>query len=179
MFLDSTRTPSRGDYDIWVTHRPNTSAAWGAPTPVDALNTSSRDKNPSVRADGQMIVFNSNRPTTPALGQEIYKAYIDETGAAGPPALVAELGSTADESFPVLSSNGLAIYFARKIGTDDIYIATRASVADKFDTPTRIAELATTTADEHPSWVSADGCVLWFSSGDNTKAETYVAERGQ
>lgn len=49
-------------------------------------------------------------------------------------------------------------------GTSGIWMATRASTADPFRTPTPVSELNQAGANTEPAWISNDGCVLYFDS---------------
>jgi hypothetical protein len=177
MYFHSNRTPSSGDYDLWVSRRAKAEDAWGTPARVTALASTLRDEFPFVRADGRMMVFGSNRGTAPTT-YDLYRAYIDETGAPGAPTKITELSTTtADESNPVLTPDGLVLYFARRGVSMDIFVARRAALNVAFGAPTRIEEL-TTPGDERPSWISPDDCQLWYTAFGTGKSELYIAERG-
>jgi hypothetical protein len=177
MFFHSNRTTA-ADYDVLVSRRKSLVDSWGAPARITAITTTSRETDPSVRADGRMLVFTSNRVVgTVAANYDLYRAYIDETGAVGAPSRIAELTSAADETNPTMTADGLAIYFARRGVSQDIFVARRAAVNLPFGAPARVEEL-TTPADERPGWISPDECVLWFSAvRTGSVTELYVAER--
>jgi Tol biopolymer transport system component len=173
MYLHSDRTGGLGSFDIWVSRRATVSAPWGKPTAAKALNSTAYDADPFVRADGRMIVFASARSREHS---DIFKATIDEAGTIATPTAISEVNTTASETNPVLSANGLALYFTRAGATKDIFVARRKTVADRFGTPTRVEELAT-GKDEYPSWVSADECLLYLTVESTLKKELFVAER--
>jgi hypothetical protein len=181
MFLHSDRPGTAGSLDIWLSKRTAVTAEWGVPTRVAAVNGTARDSDPYVRPDGKMLVFTSTRGTRGDAN--LYAAYVDETQTASAPRALTELNTSADEDNPVLAADGLAIYFARRgPGSQDIFVARRQTLTEKFGTPTRIDELATPT-DERPTWISADECVLYFSMagapGGYATTDVYVAERPQ
>jgi hypothetical protein len=80
----------------------------------------------------------------------------------------------------VLTADGLALYFARRGVSQDIFVARRTRLDERFGTPMRIDELATPT-DERPTWISADECVLYMAvtpaPGVGTATDLYFAER--
>jgi len=57
------------------------------------------------------------------------------------------------------------IYFARaSSGPPECGVASRASANDPFDAPSRVTELDAVDALSHPTWLSPDGCTLYFVS---------------
>lgn len=85
--------------------------------------------------------------------------------------------------FPVLTNDGLTIYFGSTRGTGaggfDIWVAKRASTGAVFGTPTAVAELNSANNDV-PTWISADGCRLYMASergGGSGGADIYLATR--
>lgn len=81
---------------------------------------------------------------------------------------------------PVPSEDELTLYFgaAPPSGTTrklDVWVKTRASRQVPFGEPTNVAELNTTSY-TYPSWISPDGCRLYFDAGDALR-DLYVAER--
>jgi hypothetical protein len=61
---------------------------------------------------------------------------------------------------PTLTEDMLELYFNRN---SDIYVATRATVADPFGTPALVSELSTSFAETTPE-VSANGLTIYFAS---------------
>lgn len=79
-----------------------------------------------------------------------------------------ELNAVGSNAFAArLAPDELTIYFAsdRNVGQgSDLFVATRASMADAFGAPTTLATVATTENEGAP-WVSDDGLRLYFSRG--------------
>jgi Tol biopolymer transport system component len=128
---------------------------------------------PYVLPDNSVLYFGSTR----AGSRDVYRS-TRTTGAFGRPTAIAEINTTAVEQSPVVSPDELTIYWA-STRTDggakaggDIWMATRASVTDPFTGLRNVSEVNTALADA-PSWVSPDGCRLYFSSGPSI----YYAER--
>jgi hypothetical protein len=100
------------------------------------------------------------------------------------PVALPGVNSANDEAWPNLSTDERTIYFhsnrggAGALGGYDIFVATRASLADPFGTPAPLANVNTTGDDECPS-VTADGQFLYvdrFATG-TTGWDIWVAQR--
>ena len=64
-------------------------------------------------------------------------------------------------------------------GGEDIWVARRTSMNDRFGDPATVGELDTSN-DEVPSFLSADGCRLYFGStrpGGLGDSDMYVAAK--
>jgi hypothetical protein len=62
IYFSSTRTPTMGGEDVWVSHRADTNAVWGTPAQVMPLD-SALDEEPSwLSNDGCRLYLQSNRP---------------------------------------------------------------------------------------------------------------------
>jgi Tol biopolymer transport system component len=63
-----------------------------------------------------------------------------------------------------VTADGLELYFSsRRGGNEDIWRATRGSVAEAWGPPAPVAELNTADDDDEPD-VAADGLTIWFAS---------------
>jgi hypothetical protein len=81
---------------------------------------------------------------------------------------------------PVPSEDELTFYFgaAPPSGTTrklDVWVKTRTSRQVPFGEPANVSELNTATY-TYPSWISPDGCRLYFDAGDAVR-DLYVADR--
>jgi hypothetical protein len=81
----------------------------------------------------------------------------------------------------VATSDELTLFFSSDrpggSGNHDIWMARRTSVANGFDAPVN-QQTVNTTDIEFPSWVSADGCVLYLTRGPASTSDLFVATRG-
>jgi hypothetical protein len=87
-------------------------------------------------------------------------------GPFGPPQLIPNVNSTANDWGGHMTEDRLELYFGsdRSGGTStDLYVAKRARTSDEFGTPVRLDDLATVDPDDNP-FVTADGLTLWFDS---------------
>lgn len=83
---------------------------------------------------------------------------------------------------PVLSADGREIFFSSEAATPGklrIHRAERASPTAKFGTGTQVTELGGTLSYEAPTWLSADGCYLLFTSDRSGDLDVYYAVRGK
>ena len=123
--------------------------------PLAAVNDATYDDDdPSPTGDLLEPYVDSDRPGAGAAMGDIWVARRGSTADPfGAPALVTELASTADDTTPEVSADGLTMYFSSdrsSAGDRDIYITTRPDRGSSWATPQRVDELrpraATTTA---------------------------------
>ncbi len=100
-----------------------------------------------------------------------------------------EFGFSGRNRSIVVTPDGLLAYFgsnreneagATFPGTPDyqVWTASRASRAEPFSNPLPVVELRTVgLVANDPTWISSDGCRLYFQSDRNGSFNTYVAER--
>jgi Tol biopolymer transport system component len=172
-----------GSYKLMVAERPSALADFGAPAvlaDVNANNGTDSNSFLTIQNAASELWFASSRAGG-AGGYDLYRATRSGAGFSSPTPLQ-ELNTAFDDAAPVLSRDGLTLYFASKrtggaSGDFDIWMARRPALASPFGAPSNVAELNTTGFDR-PGWLSPDGCRLYFGSdrgGSNT--EIYVAER--
>ncbi|MGH7435771.1 MAG: hypothetical protein ACRENE_08855 [Polyangiaceae bacterium] len=111
--------------------------------------------------DGTRIVLGQGSPASDAEASS-------RAGQFGPPDLVTELSSSsADDEKPTLTSDLLQIYFvstrAGGPGGGDVWTASRATPADRWNAPTLVGALSSPQHEKSPA-VSADGLTLWVAS---------------
>ena len=78
---------------------------------------------------------------------------------------------------PVVTPNQLTMYFGSPSTRADldIWITERKALTDPFGAPV-LVDAASTQGEDFPSWISPDGCRLYFDAGI-TKRDLFVAER--
>jgi hypothetical protein len=142
---------------------------YGNITPVAELNSSSNDFHPCLTADLLEIFFVSER----GGDRDIWSATresVDSTWNA--PFPVVALNSTSEDSWPVISANGLEIFFTtyRDIipGNDfnSIYRAVRSQRDSAWLDPVRDSLLSPPHSignNAHPSHMSVDGLRIYTS----------------
>jgi hypothetical protein len=168
---------------IYVATRSDTSAAFGTPTPVSALDTAGSIYDPCVTLDGAEMWLTSNRAD--AGTRDIYRSTITPQGF-GVPVAETEVNSGTSEQKPGLTADRLTLFWASVRGDGgakadyDIWAARRTSVSAPFGELAPVDEL-NSASNDLTGWVSADGCRLYVSS-DRPDAgagglDMYVAER--
>jgi Tol biopolymer transport system component len=141
---------------------------FGAPTRIAELSDPmATDDDPSPTADLLELYFNSSRAGGPG-GGDIWVAKRATAGAPwGVPVLVAELSSSASETGPEVSDDGLVLFFASDraptLGATDIWMSTRSSRAQPWGAPVHVPELSSTADDTAPA-VRAGSLEIVFES---------------
>jgi hypothetical protein len=77
---------------------------------------------------------------------------------------------------PVVSADGLMLYFTDYANPNYISIASRATTTDAFTSAAPIPELSDPI---EPGWLSSDGCRLYFVGVDGAGDRAFVARRGR
>jgi Tol biopolymer transport system component len=176
-----------GNWDIYIAARPSAAAVFGAGAAVSGINTTDLDAGPWLSSDETQIYFCSARPGGLG-GADIWVADFGTNGASNVRNL-SSVNTTSDEEAPVLSADGLTIYFTSRqpggSGGSDIWMAQRSTVSDGFGQSVNVAEL-NSPSNESPTWVSPDACTLFIASDkDSTSGsgrtgfDIYKATRGK
>lgn len=150
---------------------------WGAPTKLANISGPNLDWGPSARGDLLELYFSSDRPGS--MGLDIYvTTRASVTGSFGAPVLVGPLNSSGAEAQPIVSSDGLTMYFAAYVDANlfDIYTSTRPGLGSAWAAPTKVAPL-NGTATEAPVYVSPDGLLLLLSSDRNGNFDLFQSTR--
>jgi len=103
----------------------------------------------------------------------------DPLAAFGTPVVIPGFESIYPADEPRLTPDELAIYFGAILPSDssaNIYFATRATTADPFGPPTKIAA-ASDEANDYGAWISADQLTLLFQSSLTGVSQLYVTTR--
>ena len=137
LVFSSDRPGGAGGIDLYLATRAHRSDPFGAAVNLGGVNTEHDEVGPELSADGLTLYFGSDR-TGGSGGMDLYRATrpttADSFGA------VANLGpsvNTAEnENNPSLSADGLVLLLNSNRrggwGSQDIYMATRATTSDSF-----------------------------------------------
>jgi hypothetical protein len=161
---------------IYVSTRATAAAAFVERSLV-ALSTTPWNAQPFVLPNGQAILYGGA-----VSSWDLYRAERGAGSEFGPAALIPNVNTGDNEFVPVPSADDLALYFASgrpdggARGGDDIWVARRASPTANYGPPVNVQEL-NTGYDELPSWISPDGCRLYFHRSEPDDARIYVAEK--
>lgn len=166
-----------GAGDLYLAERGSLASPFTLTGELVGLDTTADEVQPYYGANE--IYFSSNRTND----FEIFRAGRLSATTFGVPARVALPGfTTSDEGDPVISRDGLTLYFASNraggLGDYDIYVTTRTSTATGFIAPVLLVDLSS-VAGEGPSWISPDGCHLYLSSAKAGTPDIYLAARGR
>ncbi len=163
--------------ELWTARKVD-AITFASPLPMTNINLPSVEQQPYVLGAAEALVFSSDRN-----GANFDLWLSTRSGASfGTPVRLLELnlGGSA-EGDPVLSSDGLTIYFrsnrAGGPGQFDIYVATRSTTASAFGSPVLVPNISS-SVDDGPSWISPDGCRLYLSSDRDGTNDIFVSTRG-
>jgi hypothetical protein len=143
---------------------------------------SSDDSNPYLGAGDDGLYFASNRVA--ANNHDILQSTWNGL-SFGAPTAIPELNTSSEDRNPVVTPDALTLFFASDrpdadaSGKLDIWLATRRARGEKFSTPTIVSEL-NTPDDDAPTFVTSDGCTLYFSRSSSDLSPSnleYFAQR--
>jgi Tol biopolymer transport system component len=179
LWIASDRSGGKGGLDVWVATRSDRGAAWSAPVPVDALN-SSGDEIPRPPGQGQLVMPLAVRP---ASGSAQYQIEFASRAAAdagwNAPVVRGDLDTANTDVDGFLLDDGLTVYFSSDRagqGGQDLFVATRPSVDAGFAQFEALSALNSSSDDRDP-WLSADGSELYFTSDRTGNLKIYRATR--
>ena len=168
LYFDCERLGGYGDKDLWVTTRPTTENPWGEPVNLGStVNGSYADVAPSITADDLSLFFVSRRPG--GFGERdvwvTTRPTIDDPWSEpvnlGPP-----INTSYRETGVCISADGLELYFNsdRPVGSGgaDLWVATRSTVEDDWDTPLNLGPTFNTSFNDGGPNISTDGLCLFF-----------------
>jgi len=148
----------------------STDDPWGAPLNLGTtVNSSADDLSPDISADGLSLFFDSRRSggygdrdlwvTTRASTNENWVTPVN---------LGVTVNSSATDACPHISPDGLSLFFASGrpggYGDKDLWITTRASLDDEWDTPVNLGAIVNSSALDCCPSISVDGRTLFFHS---------------
>jgi hypothetical protein len=171
-----------GGIDIWVSRRFNRrdDFAWQPAVNLGSpINTSANDQGPTLFEDRETGVttmyFVSNRPGGIG-GNDIYASTLQPDGTFGPPELIVELSSAADDSAPSVRRDGLEIFFSStRAGSippapglpdqlNDLWVSTRSGTAEPWSAPVNLGPIVNSEWIDGGPALSSDGTTLYFHS---------------
>jgi hypothetical protein len=181
-----------GQGDIYFTHRTAT-GAWKEPerllcTPAGP-NSELDEQGPSwVDVDGklrgQKQLYFSRSSAAPSVPGEIFMSAREKGARFGPAVAVASLNdAAANDIQPNVRMNGLEVVFSSNraggAGAQDIWMATRARIADPWSAAVNLGAVVNTSAAESRPSFSRDGLQLLFgrAPGPEGSSDIYVTTR--
>jgi hypothetical protein len=176
LVVESSRN---GGFDAFLSTRGAVASPFPSPTLVD-LGATGTNGGPYLVGGANVLYFHSFRNGS----NDLYRAV--RSGGAWVVTELSSLNTSADEAFPVVSLDELAIYFSSSrggpsaAGSNDIWMATRTSRDQPFDPPVNLGDVNSALY-ESADWVSSDGCRLYYDRTDevNLTSEVFVVERSR
>ncbi|MHC4174873.1 MAG: LamG-like jellyroll fold domain-containing protein [Planctomycetota bacterium] len=170
MYFDSDRSGGYGRFDLWVARRPTTDDSWGTPENLGStVNTGQHDIGANISVDGLELYFVSdNRPRGYGdLDIWVTRRPTKDDAWGTPVNLGPEVNTSARDTGPSISTDGLELYFAARnraggYGSDDIWVTSRATKNDPWESPINLGAVVNTSASEDGPFLSADGLALFF-----------------
>lgn len=169
LYIDSARPGGYGMLDLWVMRRETGNDNWGKPIHLDSrINTPSQDGCASLSRDGLELYFNSYNRSGGHGGFDIWMAKRSSTSSEWSNAanLGTPVNSAASDLTPVISSDGLELYFSSRraggFGSDDIWVSRRSMINDPWSDPVNLGAVVNSSASEQPRFISDDGQMLFF-----------------
>jgi hypothetical protein len=155
-------------------------APFGAPEPMTTLNTAGNEEALALSPDRRTAYFASNRGGGPG-DYDLYTATRSSVDAPfGAPSVMPNV-STADREYsPVLTPDGLTLYFGRRPvagGVYRVYAATRTSTSTAFGAAELVLNVNDDPSHTLPTDVNATGTRLYLSGTRGGDWDIYVATR--
>ncbi len=169
LFFESTRSGGYSGHDIWVTTRATKDDDWGEPVNLGPeVNGSSNDATPGISADGLSLFFESDRGGYGSFDLWVSKRATKDDPWGTPENLGPTVNSSAWDGGPIISADGLALFFWSKrsggYGSNDIWVTTREAIHEDWGMPVNLGPTVNTSVFDDPGSISADGLVLFFES---------------
>jgi len=167
-------------YDIYVSTRASLAADFSPPADVTVLSVdAASERDPYVLPSGNALYYSREG----AGDERIYRSTLSSGGFSAPQEVIA-VNKDGQRTFaPVVTPDELTMYFASlrpdpaAMGGWDVWVSRRASTAGPFGPPVIVPELSS-PMDDWPTWVSADGCVIYVASARAGGFDAYEARRG-
>ena len=171
LFFHTTHESAGTNRNLALATRASTADEFNAPNTLTVLNSSSFDAHPNLSWDGLTLYYTSWRHG--GLEEaDIWFSTRDSLDAdfVAPTKLV-DLPEAEQDMAPVLSYDGLRLYFTRGSGEDpsdedsyDIYYVERSTSQSAFDNPQPLGSVNTVGHMEFKYVYSANGCAGFWSS---------------
>jgi hypothetical protein len=194
MYFHSNRPGFCGLADLYTARRHNKRDDFGW-EPAENLgcvvNGPYNDNGPTYFEDENMgittLYFTSTRPGGPGDYDIYASTSVGEDGEFRPAVLVAELSAPGRDTRTAIRRDGLEMFLSSDgtgrvggIGSQDIWVSTRASTLDPWSTPVNLGATVNSTAFDGAPALSFDGTTLYFFSerpGGFGKRDLYVTTR--
>jgi hypothetical protein len=173
LYFASNRLGGSGGLDIYVSHRPTVTGAWGAPANLGpTINTAASESLPSFTPDGHWMFFGSAGRADTLGGMDLYRSYRpdvhDDLGWQTPVNLGPNVNTASDENAPSYLENGGSpqLYFGSAkpggLGLADLYVS-KLQADGSWGPAVALTELNSSANDNRPN-IRSDGLQILFYS---------------
>lgn len=172
----SDRAGGVGTCDVWTASRGTTTSGWSAVTSLGGtVNTVGCDSGGVLAPDGLTLWLTIE--VTNIDGDLFEARRATRTSPWQAPVVQSSLNSAMSDSATTVTADALTLALhSNRSGAHRLYLATRASTAVPWGTPTIIGPLTTGTRERSPH-LSHDGLTLWFVSNQLGTQDLWVAVR--
>src|SRR6267143_32726 len=191
MYFHSNRPGGCGMADLYVARRQDKrdDFGWGPPEDLGCVvNGPFNDNGPTYFEDETTgittLYFTSTRPGGPGDFDIYASTRVGDDSEFGPAVLVAELSSPFRDTRTAIRRDGLEMFLSSDvggrvggIGSQDIWVSTRATTLDAWSQPLNLGSTVNSTAFDGAPALSFDGTMLYFfseRSGGFGKRDLYV-----
>jgi TolB protein len=173
LYFSSDRPGGAGGFDLWVSRRAASTAAWQPPVAITGLNSPSSEFAPAFDPTGHWLLFGSERDGG-CGARDLWLSYRrnirDDFGWKTPINLGCGLSWPGFDDGPTYfreKTTGLGVLFFISdrpggVGGRDIWMASHRD-GGAFSAPINVTELNSAADDSRPA-VSADGLEFFFTS---------------
>jgi hypothetical protein len=183
-FMSSVRAAAGtlGGADIFFATRDPVTGVIDAPAVVPGINSASNDGQGYLVSGTEMFFVSARADASPP--NQLYRGLF-ASGAVTGVSPVAELNTPFAQSFPIISPDGMTIYFATTridvvppSSGNNIWSATRTQTGGTFGNLAPV-EALNSDKNEYPKWISSDGCRIYLQSDRPGigKYDIYVAKK--
>ena len=164
-FTACNRRDGMGSCDIYFSALRN--GKWTAPYNIgDPVNTRHWESTPSINANGNMLIFSSNRPGGFG-GKDLWYSILDSEGKWGEPKnMGANINTPYDETSPFIHFDGYTLYFSSDgwpgMGGMDLFMS-KLNADSTWSEPVNLGYPINTYGDEMGMIVNANSDVAFFS----------------
>ncbi len=150
-----------GNGDIYYSTE-SSNGDWSKPEPIPGRINSAgfSEQSVSIGADGQFMLFASNRPGGYG-GFDIYGCYKEDGEWKRPFNMGPEINTKYDEDGPFIAKDGVTIYFSSKgqkgFGGFDVFKTSYNDASEKWNKPENLGYPVNTVDDEVYFYPTADG----------------------
>lgn len=178
IFLVSGRS---GNAEIWRATRPMASGAWNPPTIVTELKDPAVESTPELSRDGLSMWFASTRAGSTGADDVWLTTRTSIGGTWTAPVRVAELSSpVVDRGFALFQDERAMLLHSNRsgtLGTNDLFLSTRATTTDPWSTPVGLGTPPNTSETEQHGWMTNCGLYLVFHSTPTGGADLFITTR--